>query len=91
MKGADPDNPVKQRTYSCAWRLGTKESVSEESIGKIMDAIEMGLWGGVKREELECRCKSIFELYQSFAASIEGDNISTARRKRPILPGCPDL
>lgn len=77
FKGNEDNDPVKLRAYSCA-----KEFKEED-----LDMVEMALYGGVKREGLECRCKSKFEVIKGFkeAAGIVG----LERRNKPILPDCP--
>jgi hypothetical protein len=73
MKGNDGDDPVKQAGYSCARQWTEAE----------LDLMEMAIWGDVKRDGLECRCKSKAEFDKVLSVAFK------VPKKQAHLPDCP--
>ena len=75
FKGNDFDDPMKQRGYSCA-----KQWTEQE-----LDLLEMAIYGDVIRDTLRCRCKSVFE---QFETSYTQSTSNPIPKKARDMPGC---
>ena len=73
MKGNDMDDPERQSMYSCARQWSQGE----------LDVMEMAMYGDVKRDGLQCRCKSKAEFDERFKSTFH------VPKKQLHLPDCP--
>lgn len=72
LKGNDDNDERALRANSC-WRVWSNEE---------LDAVEMAIWGGLRRDDgWACRCKSVMEMLDTMA--------SFRRKDKYKLPNCP--